>query len=176
VGSRWCKLAKTDDVLLALSRTIPGFIRSVGSFQYKGKTYRLVDNFAASQHMKCSVCGNYPIFDVSVIRSEDGDRLNACNSCVDQITNQNVSSWFKNYRKKRENIIENRKYIDGLSSILAAYERSELPFQIPSEDVEKLRQTFVQMCNGLNPATEQKQLAECYFSYSVESLRGEQKD
>ena len=125
--------------------------------------------------MKCSVCGNYPIFDVSVIRSEDGDRLNACNSCVDQITNQNVSGWFKNYRKKRENIIENRKYIDGLSSILATYERTELSFQISREDVEKLRTTFVQMCNGLNPRTEQKQLAECYITYSVEALRGEQK-
>ena len=162
--------------MLALGRTISEYVRGVGSFQYKGKTYRLVNNFAASQYIKCSVCGKYPIFDVSVIRSEDGDRLNACNSCIDQITNQNVSSWFKNYRKKRENIIENRKYIDGLSSILAAYERSELPFQIPSEDVEKLRTTFAQMCKGLNPATEQKQLAECYFSHSVESLRGEQKD
>ena len=96
------KLAKTDDVLLALSRTIPGFIRSVESFQYKDKKYRLVNNFAASQHMKCSVCGNYPIFDVSIIRNEEGDRLNACNNCIDQITNRTVSGWFKTYRKKRE--------------------------------------------------------------------------
>jgi len=164
-------LAKTDAVLLALSRTIPGCIRGVGSFQYRGKTYRLVDNFASSQYMKCGVCGNYPIFDVSVIRSEEGDKLNACNNCIDRITKRAVSGWFKTYRKKRENIIENRKYIDGLSSILAAYERTALSFQISSEDVEKLRTTFVQMCNGLNPRTEQKQLAECYFSYSVESLR-----
>jgi hypothetical protein len=169
-------LAKTDDVLLALSRTIPEFIRSVGSFQYKGKTYRLVDNFASSQHMKCSVCGNYPIFDVSVIRSEDGDRLNACNNCIDQITNQTVSSWFKTYRKKRENIIENRKYIDGLSSVLAAYEQNELSFKISSEDVEKLRKTFVQMCNGLDTRTKQKQLAECYVSYRAEPLRDQQKE
>jgi len=153
-------LAKTDDVLLALSRTIPEFIRSVGVFQYRGKTYRLVDNFAASQYMKCGVCGNYPIFDVSVIRSQDGDRLNACNSCMDQITNRVVSGWFKTYRKKRENIIENREYIDGLSLVLAAYEQNELSFKISSEDVEKLRKTFVQMCNGLNPRTEQKQLAD----------------
>jgi len=171
----WGKLAKTDDVLLALSRTIPGFIGSVGSFQYEGKTYRLVDNFAASQYMKCGVCGNYPIFDVSVIRSEDGERLNVGNGCVDRITNQNVSSWFKTYRKKRENIIENRKCIDGLSSILAAYERNNLSFKISSEDVERLRKTFVQMCNGLDPRTKQKQLAECYISYSVEYLRGETK-
>jgi hypothetical protein len=162
-------LAKTDDVLLALSRTIPGCIRGVESFQYRGKTYRLVDNFASSQYIKCGVCGNYPIFDVSVIRSEEGDKLNACNNCIDRITNRAVSGWFKTYRKKRENIIENRKYIDGLSSVLAAYEQND--FQISSEDVEKLRTTFVQMCNGLNPRTKQKQLAECYFSYSVESLR-----
>ena len=153
-------MAKTDDVLLALSRTIPGFIQSVGSFQYKGKTCRLVNNFAASQHMKCSVCGNYPIFDVSIIRNEEGDRLNACNNCIDQITNRTVSGWFKTYRKKRESIMENRNYIDGLSSMLAAYEQNDLSSKIPSEDIEKLRKTFVQMCNGLNPTTEQKQLAD----------------
>jgi hypothetical protein len=163
-------LAKTDDVLLALSRTIPEFIRSVGVFQYEGKTYRLVDNFASVQHMKCSVCGNCPIFAVSVIRSENGDRLNVCNNCIDRITYQNVSIWFKSYRKKRENIIENRKYIDGLLSILTAYERDELSFRISSEEVEKLRKTFVQMCNGLNLRTEQKQLAEYYIRYRAELL------
>jgi hypothetical protein len=163
-------LAKTDDVLLALSRTIPEFIRSVGSFQYRGKTYRLVNNFASSQYMKCSLCGNYPIFDVSVIRSQDGDRLNACNNCIDQITNLVVSGWFKTYRKKRENIIENREYIDGLSLVLATYEQNELSFKISSEDVEKLRKTFVQMCNGLNPRTEQKHLASVPFRVAVNSV------
>ena len=163
-------MAKTDDVLLALSRTIPEFIRSVGSFQYRGKTYRLVNNFASSQYMKCSLCGNYPIFDVSVIRSQDGDRLNACNNCIDQITNLVVSGWFKTYRKKRENIIENREYIDGLSLVLAAYEQNELSFKISSEDVEKLRKTFVQMCNGLNPRTEQKHLASVPFRVAVNSV------
>jgi hypothetical protein len=163
-------LAKTDDVLLALSRTIPEFIRSVGFFQYEGKTYRLVDNFASVQHMKCSVCGNCPIFDVSVIRSENGDRLNVCNNCIDRITDQNVSIWFKSYRKKRENIIENRKYIDGLLFILTAYERDKLPFRISSGELEKLRKTFYQMCNGLNLRTEQKQLAECYVRYRAELL------
>jgi hypothetical protein len=171
----WGKLAKTDDVLLALSRTIPECIQSVGVLQYKGKTYRLIDNFASSQYMKCGVCGNYPLFDVSVIRSEDGDRLNLCNNCIDQMTNRTVSSWFKTYRKKRENIIENRKYIDGLSSILTAYERTELSFQISREDVKKLRTTFVQMCNGLNPMTEQKQLAECYISYSMDPFAANKK-
>jgi hypothetical protein len=138
--------------------------------------YLLENNFVSSHSMKCNVCGNYPIMDVSVIRNEDGGRLNACNNCIDIITNQNVSIWFKTFRKKRENIMENRKYIDGLSSILAAYERKELPFKISSEDVKKLRKIYVQMCNGLNPSTKQKQLAECYISYSMEILRGNKKD
>jgi hypothetical protein len=162
--------------LLALSRTIPEYVRGVGSFQYKGKTYLLVNNFVSSLYMKCDVCGNYPIIDVSVIRNEEGGRLNACYNCIDRITNQNVSIWFKTFRKKRENIMENREYIDGLSLILAAYERSELSFKIPSEDVEKLRKMYAQMCNFLNSGTKQKQLAECYISYSVEILCGNKKD
>jgi hypothetical protein len=138
--------------------------------------YLLDNNFVSSHSMKCDVCGNYPIIDISVIRNEEGRRLNTCNTCIDRITNQNVSRWLKTFRKKRENIMENRKYIDGLSSILAAFERKELPFKISSEDVEKLRKTFVQMCNCLNPGTKQKQLAECYISYRVEILRGNKKD
>ena len=68
--------------------------------------------------------------------------------------------------------MENRNYIDGLSLVLAAYERNELSFMISSEDVEKLQKTYVQMCNGLNPTTKQKQLAEQYISYNVEILHG----
>lgn len=67
-------------------------------------------------------------------------------------------------KKTREYFMENRRYIDGLSSILAAYERKELPFKISSEDAEKLWKMCVQMCNGLNPTTKQKQLAEYYIS------------
>ena len=149
--------------MLELSRTIPKYIRDVGSFQYKGKTYLLDNYFVSSHYMKCDVCGNYPIMDVSVIRNEDGGRLNACYGCIDRITNQNVSIWFKTFRKKRKNIMENREYIDGLSSILAGYEQNILPFKISSEDIEKLRKTYVQMCNGLNSSTKQKKLAEHYI-------------
>jgi hypothetical protein len=156
-------MSKTDDVLLALSRTIPEYLSELGSFQYNGKKYLLINNFAAAQKMKCGVCGSYPIIDVSVIRNEDAGRVNACNSCIDRITNQKVSKWFETFRKKRENIMENREYIDGLSSILAAYEWKGLPFKISSEDIEKLRKTYVEMCNGLNPETKQKQLAESYI-------------
>jgi len=158
--------------LLALGKTISEYVSGIGSFQYEGKTYLLDNNFVPSHSMKCNVCGNYQISDVSVIRNEDGGRLNVCYNCIERITRENVSRWFNIYRKKRENIMENRKYIDGLSLMLAAYERNELSFTISSEDVEKLHKTYVQMCNGLDSTTKQKQLAEHYISYNVEILRG----
>ncbi len=161
-------MSKTDDVLLALSRTIPKYLSELGSFQYNGKNYLLIDNFVSSHNMKCGVCGNYPIIDVSVIRNEDTGRLNACHTCINRITNQKVSMWFETFRKKRENIMENRKYIDGLSSILVAYDRNELSFKMSNEVVEKLRKMFVQMCDGLNPGTDLKQLAEANIVYKVE--------
>jgi hypothetical protein len=167
-----CKLTKTDNILLALGRTIPKYLSEVGSFQHKGKKYLLENNFVSSHSMKCNVCGNNPIINISIIRNEEGRRLNTCNACIDRITNQNVSRWFKTYRKKRENIMENRNYIDCLSLMLAAYERNERSFTISSEDVEKLKKTYVQMCNGLNPTTKQKQLAEHYISYNAEILHG----
>ena len=161
-------MSKTDDVLLGLSRTIPKYLSELGSFQYNGKKYLLIDNFVSSHNMKCGVCGNYPIIDISVIRNEDTGRLNACPACIDRITNQNVSMWFETFRKKRENILENRKYIDGLSSILVAHDRNELSFKISNEILETLRKMYIQMCDGLNPGTKLKQLAEAYISNKVE--------
>ena len=148
---------------------------AIVSFQYKDKTYLLDNNFVFSHYMKCDICGNYPTINVSVIRNKDGDRLNTCYNCIDIITKQNVSIWFKTFSKKRENLLENRKYINGLSVILAAYDLNELPFKISSEDVEKLRKTFVQMCNGLNPKTKQKQLAEYYIEVKSRNSSRQQK-
>jgi hypothetical protein len=158
------QLTKTDVVLLELSRTLDAYLQSVFPFQYENKTYRLVNNFVASHYMRCDVCGNHPIIEVSIIRSSDGQQLRVGNDCIDRITNRRVSEWFNDYRRKRQNVINNREYIDGLSSILKAYERNELPFQISNGDVVKLQEMFELLCNGLSPTTKQEQLAECYLS------------
>ena len=123
-------MTKTDDVLLALGKTFATYMKSVFPFQYKNKTYRLINNYVASPYTRCDICGNHPIIEVSVIRSEVGQQLRVGNDCIDRITTRRVSIWFKNYRRKRENVIRNRKYIDGLSLILNAYRRNELAFQI----------------------------------------------
>jgi hypothetical protein len=157
-------LAKTDDVLLELRRAFAAYLKSFFPFQYENKTYRLVNIFVASPWMSCDVCGKHPIIEVSVIRSSDGQNLHVGNDCIDRIANRGVSRWFKNYRKKRANIMKNRKYIDGLSSLLASYEKNELRFQMSRENAEKLRKMFTRMCSGLNPTGKQLQLAECYVN------------
>ena len=113
--------------------------------------------------MRCEVCGNYPIFEVSVIESEDYQQLRVGNDCLDSLTNRKVSVWFKIYREKRENVIRNRKYIDELSLIIAASRRNELAFQIKACDFETLRLMLEKMVNGLNPGRREEQIAECYI-------------
>jgi hypothetical protein len=89
----------------------------VRPFQYKNKTYRLIDNYVAVPSMKCDVCGDYPTFEVSVIESEDGT-LRVGNDCIDRLTGQSVSEWFKSYRRKRESIMADSKRMDQPSLVL----------------------------------------------------------
>jgi hypothetical protein len=156
-------LTKTDDVLLELNRKFAAYMKSVFPFQYEGKVYHLINNYVASPHMKCDVCGNYPIFEVSVIRSEDDQQLNVGNNCVDRLTKRQVSTWFKNYRKKRENIIRNRRYIDGLSLILEGSQGNELAFKITDSDIKRLSLLLEKLINGFNPDRSESQIAECYI-------------
>ena len=156
-------MSKTDDVLMELSKSFAAYLKSVFPFQYEGKVYQLINNYVASPHMKCQVCGNYPIIEVSVIESEDYRHLRVGNDCIDRLTNRQVSSWFKNYREKRENVIRNRKYIDELSLMLTASRRNELAFQIRACDFETLRLMLEKMVNGFNPGRQEEQMAECYI-------------
>ena len=117
------------------------------------------------------MCENHPIKYVSVIRSRDGPRLRVGNVCIDRLTNRKVSEWFRKFRTKRENVTRNRRYIDGLASILTAYRNSELAFQIPEKDLAKLQGAFRRMRNGLNPTRKQEQLAQNYIKPTFLGLR-----
>ena len=156
-------MTKADDVLQELNRRFAAYIKSIFPFQYEGKVYQLINNYVASLQMKCQVCGNYPIIEVSVIESEDYRQLRVGNDCIDRLTNRKISRWFKNYRRKRENVMRNRKYIDKLSLVLTASQRNELAVQIRDCDFEILRLMFEKMVNGLNPNRKEEQIAECYI-------------
>jgi hypothetical protein len=105
-------LTKTDDNLLDLNRAVAKHISEVRPFQYKNKTYRLIDNYVAVPYMKCDVCGNYPTYEVSVIESKDGMVLHVGNDCIDRLTGQSISEWFRTFRTKRESIMAKRKASD----------------------------------------------------------------
>ncbi|MBN1357555.1 hypothetical protein JW988_02190 [Candidatus Bathyarchaeota archaeon] len=156
-------MTKSDDVLLELSRRLAAYMESVFPFQYEGKVYQLINNYVTSLHMRCDVCGTYPIFEVSIIKGEDGQQLNVGNNCIDRLTNRQLSSWFKNYREKRENIIRNRKYIDGLSLVLDGSLRNEFALKITDSDIERLSLLLEKLINGFNPDRRESQLAECYI-------------
>ena len=156
-------MTKADDVLLELNRKYAAYMKSIFPFQYEGKVYHLSHNYVASPYMKCQVCGSYPIIEVSVIESEDYRQLRVGNDCIDRLTNRQVSRWFKKYRRKRENVMRNKKYIDELSLILSAYQRKELADQIRDCDFEILRLMFEKMVNGVNPNRKEEQIAECYI-------------
>ena len=159
-------MTKTDDISIELSRTFATNLKSFFPFEYENKTYYLVNNYVASPWTRCDVCINYPIKEVSVIRSSDGRELHVGNTCIDRLTNRKASEWFRKFRTKRENVIRNRRYIDGLDSILAACRNSKLSFQIPEKDIARLQTAFRRMCNGLNPTRNQEQLAERYMCIS----------
>jgi hypothetical protein len=160
-------LTKTDDILLELNRTVAAYVKNVPAFQYKYKTYHLIDNYVAVPYMRCDECGNYPALEVSVIKSDDGKTLRLGNECIDSITKQSVSGWFGSFRRKRESVMANRKYIDQLSRVLDDYENNGPACQITEEDAEKLRNMLEQIYNGLKPNTTQEQLADSYMNIPV---------
>jgi hypothetical protein len=158
-------LTKIDDVLFDLSRTVAAHYRSIAPFQYNKETYHLTDNYSEVPYTKCAVCGEYPIFEVSVISSDSGNKtLRIDNKCIDRLTGQNLSEWSRNNRIKRQNIIANRKYIDALSLIIEARNSKDPAHQLTNEDAEKLTIILEQLYKGLNLTTTQQQVADFYIS------------
>jgi hypothetical protein len=157
----------TDDILLELNRSVADYMRRIHPFKYKNKTYRLIDNYVATPTMRCDICGDYPELEISIIESDEGHTLHVGTDCIDRLTGQNVSEWMKNFRKKRENIMANRKYIDPLTRILGADDRSDPSLQIPEVDAKKLRAMLDQLSNGLNLTAKQQQLADAYLTVTV---------
>jgi hypothetical protein len=109
------------------------------------------------------MCGNWSNPEIYIIENENGKRLKLGSSCIDHLTNREVSKWFNNYKQKRTNIIKNGKKIDGLSSLLKTCRKCGLSCEIPFEEVEKLRALLGRMCKGLNLSWEEDRIVEGYL-------------
>lgn len=161
-------MSRTDDALFELDREVAAFLSGIPAFRYENKVYRLIDNYVAVPHMRCAVCGEYPLFEVSVIESEDGStRLHLGDSCIDNLTGQRVSDWFKSFRRKRNCIMANRKYVDQLPLILEAYDEKKPLLALTHMDTEKLRGILEQIFNGNDLSTSQMQMADYFLGMKV---------
>jgi hypothetical protein len=154
----------TDDILLELNRTVADYMRHIHPFKYKKKVYRLIDNYVATPAVRCDVCGDYPEWEISIIESDHSPTLHVGNVCIDFLTGQSVSEWMKNFRKKRVNIISNRRCIDQLTMILDAHERRDSSLQVPEGNTKELRVMLDQMSKGLNLTSKQEQLADSHLT------------
>ena len=156
------KTSKNVDVLFKLGREYAAFLEKVSPIHYKNETYRLINIFSTSLKMKCKICGSWSNPEIFVIENENGKRLNLGSECIDRLTNMEVSEWFRNFGKKRENIIKNSKRINRLSSLLNDCKKRELSCNIPFGEVEKLRAILDRMCKGLNLNWQQETIAESH--------------
>jgi len=157
----------TDDLLLDLNRAAADYMRRVHPFKYANKMYRLVDNYVATPFMKCDICGNYPELEISIIESNGGHTLHVGNTCIDSLTGQNVSERMKNFRRKRENIMSNRKRIEQLTLILAAHDNRDSTVQITEADAKKIRTILNQMVTEGKLTVNQQQTADAYLAIKV---------
>jgi hypothetical protein len=157
-------IQKSNEVLSKLSKKYGVYIREVNSINYKNKVYRLINTFPMVQNVKCKICGNRPIKEMFILSSNDGNTLRIGPTCIDRLTNMEVSKWIIEYRKKRENVIKNSKKIDGLSLLIDACMKWNNPCRIRFGEVEKLRAILKQMSKGLDLNWKQETFIERYLN------------
>ena len=155
---------KSNEALSELSEKYGAYIDKVPQIYYKDKTYRLVNTFPMAQKVKCGICGRRPIKELFIISSNNEKTLKIGPFCIDRFTNMEVSTWISKYREKRKNIIENRKKIEGLSSLLESCVKCDLDCNIHFDEVGKIRIILEQLGKGLKLKWKQETFIKQYLN------------
>ncbi len=71
------------------------------------------------------------------------------------------------YRRKRNCIMANRKYVDQLSLLLDVHDERKMLFELTRFDTEKLRGILEQILNGNDLSTSQVQVADYFLGMEV---------
>ena len=157
-------MKKSDQILEELDGNVPEYIRSVGSFQYDGHNYTLVDHYRSETYLMCEICGHERIVDVYVVKDDSGKKWIVGNVCIDKISNQKIKDWFATYKEKRDNVEKNAYLIDKVSVILDDYDIGQLPIYISNMGIDRLRKMLDRMCKGLDPLEKTVKLAYYYIN------------
>jgi hypothetical protein len=160
-------MKKSEEFLAELEDGIPEYIKSVGSFQYESETYSLVRHYRSDIYSTCQICGHERIIDIYVVMDSSGKNWRVGNVCIDRISSQKISGWFKSYILKRDNIEKNAPLIDEVAEILEDYENRVLPTYISEVGIERLKKMLDRMHRGLDPLQKTIKLARYYTNKIV---------
>jgi len=157
-----------EKALKALENKIPDYIKKVGQFQYRNRTFRLVKHYIASEYKRCDICGHKPIKEVFVIQDSSGNMLNVGNICINKITNQKIAEWFKNIYKRIETLKNNEYAIRTCKLLL-----NQNLISISAIGRKRLRTMLKRMLHGRKPTQKQAKLLIYYSRKYNKALRGQ---
>jgi hypothetical protein len=147
-----------DRCLKRLDERIPEYIKNVGNFQYETETYTLTDYYISDLHEQCEICGHFPIREIYVVTNTKGETFIVGNVCINTISNQKISRWYKEYRRRRETLQKNKHVLDAID---------KFPDKWNYEIQKKLNPIETRICKGHNPTKKQREYLKCLLNTSV---------
>jgi len=147
-----------EQCLKRLDEKIPEYIKEVGAFQYENETYTLTDCYIADPHEQCQICGHFPIREAYVVTNTKGEAFIVGNVCITRISNQKISKWYKEYRRRKETLQKNRHILDAIDKF-----PNERKYEIQKE----WNPIEARICKGHNPTKRQREYLKCLLNTSV---------
>jgi hypothetical protein len=130
--------------LKRLDEKIPEYIKQVGTFQYENETYALTGYYIADLYEQCQICGHPKIREVYVVTNTKGESFLVGNICINSISNQKISKWYKEYRRRKETLTKNKHILDAIDKFPEPFSHQDVINPIQSR-----------ICKGFNPTRKQ---------------------
>lgn len=147
-----------EECLERLDEKIPEYVESIGNFRYENETYTLTNYYVSDLHKQCQICGHSPIREIYVVTNTKGETFIVGNVCINTISNQKISKWYKEYRRRRESLQKNKHILDAID---------KFPDKWKYEMQKKLNPIESRICKGYNPTKKQREYLKCLLNTSA---------
>jgi hypothetical protein len=144
-----------EQCLKRLDEKIPEYIKEVGNFQYENETYTLTDYYISDLREQCQICGHFPIREVYIVTNTKDESFRVGNICINMISNQKISSWYKEYRRRRETLQKNKHILDAID---------KFPDKRKYEIQKEWNPIETRICKGYNPTKKQREYLKCLLN------------